>query len=197
MDSKGDLYAASTSGKSAYAIMRTAASVNLGTVSDGVTQSATVYLENTGNAAATLATPVVTEPTNTMFTLVPAATNGCSAGSFGPSRSVLPIRGLLRPAARERPTVPRSAPGAINIATPAFAFNREHERHSHAVVDSAADHYRLQSSGDAAGRPADHAVGNGRRIGQSGRLQHRCGFRMSYLRNHRGQLANGGCGRRS
>ncbi len=42
MDSQGDVYVASASGKAAYAIQRSAAAVNLGTVSDGVTNSATV-----------------------------------------------------------------------------------------------------------------------------------------------------------
>jgi len=121
MDSKGDLYAASTSGKSAYAIMRTSASVNLGTVSDGVTQSAAVYLENSGNAAATLATPVVTEPTNTMFTLNPATTNGCSAGSSGPAGAFCQFVASFTPPPGTANGV-QNGSGAINVATPALTL---------------------------------------------------------------------------
>lgn len=121
MDSKGDLYAASTSGKSAYAILRTSASVNMGTVSDGVTQSAAVFLENSGNATATLATPVVTEPTNTMFTLNPATTNGCSAGSSGPAGAFCQFVASFTPPPGTA-NGPQSGSGAINVATPALTL---------------------------------------------------------------------------
>ena len=85
MDSVGDIAVASASGKAAYAIQRNAVSVNLGTVQDGLTNSASVYLMNSGNETATLGTPDVTEPTNTMFTLDPATSNGCTSGSTGPA----------------------------------------------------------------------------------------------------------------
>ncbi len=39
LDSQGNLYVGGGHGKAAYAIQRTAASINLGTVSDGVTNS--------------------------------------------------------------------------------------------------------------------------------------------------------------
>lgn len=86
-DSAGDLYVASAVGVSANMIQRTAASVNIGAVADGATQTATVYLENAGNAQATLATPDVTQPSNyPMFSLSPAATdNSCTAGTVGPA----------------------------------------------------------------------------------------------------------------
>ena len=121
MDSLGDLYAGSN-GVSAYAIQRTAASVNLGTVSDGATNSATVYLMSAGNTAATLATPDVTEPTNTMFTLDPAASNGCSSGSSGPPGESCQFTATFAPPPAT-PNGPQAGTATINIATPAFMFN--------------------------------------------------------------------------
>jgi len=122
LDSQGDLYVGGGHGKAAYAIQRSAASINLGTVSDGVTNSATVYLMSAGNTAATLATPDVTEPTNTMFTLVPAASNGCASGSSGPPGSSCQFTGTFAPPPATADG-PQSGTATINIATPAFAFN--------------------------------------------------------------------------
>jgi sugar lactone lactonase YvrE len=121
MDPKGNLFSASASGKSAYAIMRGSASVNLGTVQDGLTNSATVFLENSGNAAATLATPVVTEPTNTMFTLNPATTNGCSAGSSGPAGAFCQMVATFAPPPGTADGV-QTGSGSINVATPALTL---------------------------------------------------------------------------
>ena len=122
MDSQGDIYVPSASGQAAYAIQRTAASVNLGTVQDGVTNSATVYLMSSGNSAATLGTPAVTEPTNTMFTLVPAASNGCSSGSSGPPGASCQFTATFAPPPAT-PDGPQSGNATINIATPAVTFN--------------------------------------------------------------------------
>ncbi len=122
LDSQGDLYVGGGHGKAAYAIQRTAASINLGTVSDGVTNSATVYLMSAGNTPATLATPDVTEPTNTMFTLAPAASNGCSSGSSGPPGSSCQFTGTFAPPPAT-PNGPQAGVAMIDIATPAFAFN--------------------------------------------------------------------------
>jgi sugar lactone lactonase YvrE len=122
LDSQGDLYVGGGHGKAAYAIQRTTASINLGTVSDGVTNSATVYLMSAGNTAATLATPDVTEPTNTMFTLVPAASNGCTSGSSGPPGSSCQFTGTFAPPVAT-PNGPQVGTAMIDIATPAFAFN--------------------------------------------------------------------------
>jgi sugar lactone lactonase YvrE len=84
IDASGDLYATDNSGASVYAINRTGATVSFGTVSDGTSSSpVTVDLENAGNQTVTLGTPVVTEPANTMFTLMPASTNGCQSGTAG------------------------------------------------------------------------------------------------------------------
>ena len=122
LDSQGDLYVGGGHGKAAYAIQRTAASVNLGTVSDGATNSATVYLMSAGNTAATLATPDVTEPTNTMFTLDPAASNGCTSGTSGPPGASCQFTGTFAPPPAT-PNGPQTGLATINIATPAFMFN--------------------------------------------------------------------------
>ncbi|HEY1802848.1 MAG TPA: NHL repeat-containing protein, partial [Terracidiphilus sp.] len=122
LDAAGDLYTTDATGKAVYAIQRTAAALNLGTVSDGITNSATVYLESTGNLPATLATPDVTEPANTMFTLVPAASDGCSSGSAGPPGSSCQFTGTFAPP-------PATADGlqagvaTVLIATPAASFS--------------------------------------------------------------------------
>jgi len=86
-DTWGDLYVANAGGKSADAIQRTAAAINLGTVQNGVVEDGTVYMMNAGNAVVTLASPAVTEPTNTMFSMVASATNGCTDGSSGSAGS--------------------------------------------------------------------------------------------------------------
>jgi len=85
MDPFGDLYVASAGGASANVIQRTAGAINLGTVADGANQTGTVYLMNAGNETATLANPDMTEPSNyPTFSLEPAASNSCTAGSSGP-----------------------------------------------------------------------------------------------------------------
>ena len=122
MDSQGNVYVASASGKAAYAIQRSAAAVDLGTVSDGATNSATIYLMSAGNTAASLATPDLTEPTNTMFTLDPAASNGCSSGSSGPPGSSCQFTATFAPPPAT-PDGPQSGTAMINIATPAVTFN--------------------------------------------------------------------------
>ena len=190
LDASGNLFTTDATGASVYAIQRTAAALNLGTVSDGVTNSANVTLESDGNMPATLATPDVTEPTNTMFTLVPAASNGCSSGSSGPPGMACQFTGTFAPppATRQR-TAGRH--GNHQCHHSGCHVQREPQRHSHCFVDSAADHHRLQPAHDAAGRPGDHAVGNRRRIRQSGRLLDRRLFGMSNMRHHHGQHADG------
>jgi hypothetical protein len=121
LDSMGDAYVASASGQTAYAIQRTAASVNLGTVSDGLTNSQTVYLENAGNQTATLATPSVTEPTNSMFMLEPAATNGCSNGGSGPAGSACQLTATFAPATGTADGI-QTGTGYVNVATPAVTL---------------------------------------------------------------------------
>ncbi len=86
MDWAGDLYVASVSGASANVIMRSqtaGASINIGSVADGASNTGTVYLENAGNETAALANTDTSEPTNTMFTLEPGTTNGCQGGGNG------------------------------------------------------------------------------------------------------------------
>jgi sugar lactone lactonase YvrE len=122
VDASGNLFTTDATGASVYAIQRTAASINLGTVSDGITNSANVTLESDGNMPASLATPDVTEPTNTMFTLVPAASNGCSSGSSGPPGMSCQFTGTFAPPPAT-PNGPQVGTAMIDIATPAATFN--------------------------------------------------------------------------
>jgi hypothetical protein len=121
IDSQGDIYVPSASGKAAYAIQRTAASIDFGTVQNGLTNSGTVYLSNAGNAAATLATPVVTEPANTMFTLAPGTTNPCSSGSSGPAGATCQFTATFAPIVGTSDGV-QTGQATVNIATPALAL---------------------------------------------------------------------------
>ncbi len=122
LDAAGNLYTTDATGATVYAIQRTAASLNLGTVSDGVTNSGTVYLESDGNTAATLATPVVTEPTNTMFTLVPASSDGCDSGTSGPPGAACQLTATFAPPPAT-PNGPQTGTAMINVTTPAVTFN--------------------------------------------------------------------------
>lgn len=122
LDVAGNLYTTDATGASVFAIQRTAAALNLGTVQDGVTNSLNVTLESDGNVAATLATPDVAEPTNTMFTLVPAASNGCSSGSSGnPGMSCQFTATFAPPPATA--DGPQTGTAMIDIATPAATYN--------------------------------------------------------------------------
>jgi len=122
LSAAGNLYTTDATAKAAYAIKRTAAGVNLGTVQDGLTNSATVYLESDGNASATLASPVVTAPANTMFTLVPAATDGCSSGSTGASGNACQFVATFAPLVGTANGV-QTGTATINIATPAVGLS--------------------------------------------------------------------------
>jgi sugar lactone lactonase YvrE len=122
LDAAGDLYTTDATGKAVYAIQRTAAAINLGTVSDGVTNSANMYLESDGNLPATLGTPDVTEPTNTMFTLVPAASDGCTSGTAGPPGAACQFTATFAPPPATA-NGPQAGTAIINIATPAVTFN--------------------------------------------------------------------------
>lgn len=121
MDALGDIDAASSSGKTAYAIQRTAASINLGAAADGVSNTGTVYLMNAGNEPATLANPDVTEPANTILTLTGAAANGCSPGS-GPAGASCAFTAEFFPPAGSGDTGLYSGAAEINLSTPAEAI---------------------------------------------------------------------------
>jgi sugar lactone lactonase YvrE len=123
LDASGNLFATDATGASVYAIKRTAAALNLGTVSDGVTNSANVTLESDGNLPATLATPDVTEPTNTMFTLVPATGNNpCDSGSSGPPGNACQFTATFAPPPAT-PNGPQVGAATINVTAPAATFN--------------------------------------------------------------------------
>ena len=121
MDWAGHLYVPSASGKAAYAVQRSAASINLGTVQDGVTNSGTVDLMNAGNLAATLGTPDVTAPTNTMFSLVPATTNGCSNGTSGPAGASCQFTATFAPAVGTASGL-QTGTATVNVTTPSLSL---------------------------------------------------------------------------
>ena len=117
LDGRGDAYVASASGKAAYAIQRTAASINLGVVQNGLTNSGTVYLESAGNETATLASPAVVQPANTMFALAAATNNGCSDGSSGPAGAQCQFTATFAPAVGTANGT-QTGTATIDIATP-------------------------------------------------------------------------------
>jgi sugar lactone lactonase YvrE len=121
MDGAGNIAVASAAGKAAYGIQRSSASVNLGAVQDGLTNSQAVYLENAGNETATLGTPSVTEPTNTNFTLTPAATNGCSNGGSGPAGTSCAFTATFAPAVGTANGA-QAGTATVNIGTPAASL---------------------------------------------------------------------------
>ncbi len=122
MDSSGNyITVASSSGKAAYVIQRNAASINLGLVADLSYNSGTIYLMNAGNETATLANPDLLQPTNTIFTLNPGATNGCTAGATGPAGVACTITAEFAPVGTD--TGPYSdSTGAILIGTPSLSI---------------------------------------------------------------------------
>jgi sugar lactone lactonase YvrE len=124
LDAAGNLFAPDATGKAVYAIQRTAAAINLGTVQDGVTNSGTVYLISAGNEAATLGSPDVTQSANTMFTLDPATNNGCSSASTTPPGASCQFTATFAPPVTTPPTTGlQSGAATINIATPALALS--------------------------------------------------------------------------
>ena len=122
MDSTGNyLLVASAGGRAAYDIQRTAASINLGAVADGATNTATVYLENAGNETATLANPDVTQPSDTAFTLTPSGSNPCTAGTSGPGGTWCAFTSEFAPPAGTTPG-PYSGTADILLTTPSVSI---------------------------------------------------------------------------
>ncbi|HWG22287.1 MAG TPA: NHL repeat-containing protein [Terracidiphilus sp.] len=115
MDWAGDLYVADSANQAVYAIQRTAASLDLGTVPDGQSNSATVTLENAGNMVATLGDPAVSLPNNPMFTLTSSSTRGCVDAGTGP------VGDYCEFTATFSPTQPASGPetGSFQLSTDA------------------------------------------------------------------------------
>jgi sugar lactone lactonase YvrE len=122
MDWLGDLYVASSGNKAAYAIQRTAASINLGTIENTLTGTGTVYLMSSGNTPATLGTPDLTQPTNTMFTLAAASSNGCTSGTAGPPGASCQFTATFAPPSGTANGL-QTGVGSIDIATPAVTFS--------------------------------------------------------------------------
>jgi sugar lactone lactonase YvrE len=99
LDATGNLYTTDVTGKAVYAIQRTAASLNFGTVQDNVASNPlTIYVEVTGNMPATLATPAFTAPLNTAFTLASTLNNDkCTSGSSGNPGQSCQLQAVLTP----------------------------------------------------------------------------------------------------
>ncbi|HEY1922433.1 MAG TPA: hypothetical protein VGG44_06680, partial [Tepidisphaeraceae bacterium] len=98
LDALGDLYTSDATGQAVYAIQRTAAAIDFGTIVDGnASAPVTVYVESAGNEAATLATPAITAPANALFTLAAGSTNPCSSGSSGPAGATCQIAAVFSP----------------------------------------------------------------------------------------------------
>ena len=121
LDSLGNMYVASAGGKSVYAIQRTQAAIDLGTVQNGLTNSGTVFLENAGNETATLGTPAVTQPANTMFTLAASAHNGCADGSTGPAGASCQLTATFAPLVGTANGLQTGTAG-VNLATPSMSL---------------------------------------------------------------------------
>jgi sugar lactone lactonase YvrE len=98
LDALGDLYTTDSTGAAVYAIQRTAASINFGTVVDGTSSApVTVYVENAGNETATLGTPAITLPGNDLFTLVVGSTNPCTSGITGAPGAACQLTAVFSP----------------------------------------------------------------------------------------------------
>jgi hypothetical protein len=115
LDVAGNLYTTDSTGSSVYAIQRTAATVDFGTVVDGNSSSpVNVYLQNTGNETVTLGTPAITEPTNTTFDLTSTVSPKCTDGGTGASGLACEITAVFSPATGTAGTV--STTGAVNFS---------------------------------------------------------------------------------
>jgi sugar lactone lactonase YvrE len=118
LDSRGDLYTTEATGSAVYAIQRTAASINFGTIVDGNSSApVTVYVENAGNETATLATPAITAPSSDLFTLALGSTNPCNNGTSGTPGAACQLTAEFSPiTGTAAGTI--NATGAINFSSP-------------------------------------------------------------------------------
>jgi sugar lactone lactonase YvrE len=118
LDAAGDLYTSDATGKAVYAIQRTAAAVNFGTIVDGNSSAPmTVYVANAGNEATTLATPAITVPSNALFTLTTGSANQCSDGSNGAAGAACQLAAVFSPITGT-PAGAISTSGSINFSSP-------------------------------------------------------------------------------
>ncbi|MGA7339226.1 MAG: hypothetical protein WBE72_23350 [Terracidiphilus sp.] len=116
LDALGDLYTTDSTGASVYAIQRTAASVNFGTIVDGTSSDpATIYLENAGNETATLGTPAITLPGNDLFTLAAGSTDACTSGTTGAPGAACQMTAVFSPITGT-PAGAISTTGAVNFS---------------------------------------------------------------------------------
>jgi len=85
LDVAGNLYTTDQTGAAAYAIQRTASTINFGTINDGSSSPATtVYAQNAGNLPLALASGMssfLTLPSSSMFTLAAGSPVDCTTAS--------------------------------------------------------------------------------------------------------------------
>lgn len=89
LDAAGNLYTTDVTGKTAYAIQRTASTVNIGPVDDGASKNSfDLFAENIGNMPLALvsgATSFLTQPSTSNFAITSGYPNDClAATSLGP-----------------------------------------------------------------------------------------------------------------
>ena len=167
----GDLYVPSAMRQSSLRGATLSGIDQLGTVSDGVTNAATVYLMNAGNPRQPWAPRTLPSQQTPCSLCCRRRRNGCSSGTH----QVLPgLLANLRAPLPRRPRLPTGQTGTatINVTSPpAATFNVNMSGYCHACRRFWRRPLPASHPPDfVADRPADHAVGHGRRLRKSGRL---------------------------
>ena len=99
LDSNGNLYTPDGTGAAVYAINRSAAAVNFGTVQNGISSATEdIYVEVTGNEPATFATPAFAAPSNADFTLTSTVAPKCTGGGAGNPGQYCILQSVFTPA---------------------------------------------------------------------------------------------------
>lgn len=101
LDVAGNLYTTDVSGATAYAIQRTASTVNFGSVDDGASAQASIYAENAGNmpmALASGAASFLTQPATKSFAITAGNQNDCLAATSLDSGAVCEFIAEFSPA---------------------------------------------------------------------------------------------------
>lgn len=172
MDWAGNLYVADGANQAVYAIQRTAASINLGTVEDGNSNTEQVWLMNAGNQAATLGSPAITQPANTMFTVNPgsAAKHACSDGGSGPAGQYCEFDATFAPPANTGGAETGTATLTTNAADSPNTINLSATASKIAIVPQAITGFNpptamnvgqqttLSATGGASGNPVTFSI---------------------------------------
>jgi hypothetical protein len=80
LDSSGNLYSADSVGKAVYAVQRTAASVNFGSIGTGSTSDVPLYVESAGNQS--LNTPSIGSTVAPFYLVAEGASTDCGGAAF-------------------------------------------------------------------------------------------------------------------